>query len=343
MTDLPTAPRSPSHPPTLITLATRLLTREARLPRGSRLLIAISGGPDSMALLDVLARLRPKTGLTLVAHGVDHGLRDSAAAELDLAEAHAKALDVPFGRTSVVVTRGGNLQARARDARYAALHAAASREGASVIATGHHADDRAETVLLRLLRGAGPRGLAVLPPLAPAATATEASLLRPLLRARRSDIDAHIARHGIPFATDPSNVDDHYARTRVRAELLPLLEKMSPSIVEHLCALSDQLQDGGASEAVAALMERADGSPYHPDALPRAVQLALAALVHFPRKKASVELPRGLVATFDRGKHKIVVGEPSQAAGPHASERAERTAWPAWKHREGNGRHHNER
>ncbi|HEX3771607.1 MAG TPA: tRNA lysidine(34) synthetase TilS, partial [Polyangiaceae bacterium] len=152
-----------SHPPTLITLVRGLLRDEPLIARGTTVLAAVSGGPDSMALLHVLAGLRRERGFGLFAHGVDHGLRAEAAAELDLAEAFARTLDVPFSRTKVDVARGGNLQARARDARWGALERAAGAAGATRIATGHHADDRAETMLMRILRGTGVDGLAVLP------------------------------------------------------------------------------------------------------------------------------------------------------------------------------------
>jgi tRNA(Ile)-lysidine synthase len=221
-----------SHPPTLITIARAALRDHGLAPRGTRVLVAVSGGPDSMALLHVMALLRARHGFGLFAHGVDHGLRAEAAHELDLAESFSRDLDVPFSRTSVDVAPGGNLQARARDARWAALRAAALRVGADRIATGHHADDRAETLLMRLLRGTGARGLAVLPPL-------EGDRIRPLLRARRADIDAHIARHRVPHAIDPSNRDPRFLRARVRMQLLPELERLSPKIVEHLCALAD--------------------------------------------------------------------------------------------------------
>ena len=132
-----------SHPPTLITLV-RAAVREHRLiGRGTTILVAVSGGPDSMALLHVLALLRHELAFGLFAHGVDHGLRSAAAAELDVAERFARSLEVPFDRTRLVVAPGGNLQARARTARWEALRAAATRTGAQRIATGHHADDRA--------------------------------------------------------------------------------------------------------------------------------------------------------------------------------------------------------
>lgn len=187
-----------------------------------------------MALLHVLARLAPKHGFSLAAHGVDHGLRAEAGAELDLAQTLSAALGVPFGRSELRVAPGGNLQARARSARYAALEAARASAGADYIATAHHADDRAETVLLRLLRGAGPRGLAVLP-------ARSGLRLRPLLRARRSDVLAHLVRHALTFATDSSNQDRRFQRVRVREELMPLLVELSPGIVNHLNHLADAL------------------------------------------------------------------------------------------------------
>ncbi len=248
-------------------------------------LAAVSGGPDSMALLHVLARLAPKLGIDVRAHGVDHGLRAEARGELDVAAAVARDLGVPFGRSELTVARGGNLQARARAARYEALATAARAVNATAIATAHHADDRAETVLLRLLRGAGPRGLAVLPPRT-ALGETGLDLVRPLLRARREAVLAHLARHGVRFSADPSNRDPRYLRTRVRLELLPLLVGLSPGIVDHLVALADQLGH-----------ETTDGSSGFP--LPRATQDALAELMRSRSRSARVWLPGGLVATVD--------------------------------------------
>lgn len=230
-----------SHPPSLLRLAERLIRDERLIERGDTVLCACSGGPDSTALLSALARLRSRLGFGLVAHGVDHGLRPDAAAELDLAARHAASTGVPFGVTRVEVAPGGNLQARAREARRGALAVAARAAGACRIATGHTADDRAETFLLRLLRGAGPRGLAVLPPSAPLSAEPRLTLIRPLLLARRIDVTAHLTRHGLASAQDPSNTDARFLRARVRNELLPLLESMSPKVAEHLCALAEML------------------------------------------------------------------------------------------------------
>lgn len=250
------APRAGrSHPPTLATLALGTIREHALTRPGDVILCACSGGPDSSALLDVLAALRKKLRIDVVAHGVDHGLRPEAAAELALAHELAARLDVPFAITRVDVAPGANLQSRARVARLEALGAAARRAGAAAIATGHTADDRAETVLLRLLRGAGPRGLAALPPRAPLPGAAEGSpdLIRPLLAARRADVLAHLERHRIAFASDPSNADPRFSRVRVRRELLPLMEELSPRVVEHLCALADMIAEPASEQALSEL------------------------------------------------------------------------------------------
>lgn len=309
-----------ARPPSLLTLARRAFRGEATLPRGSTLLVATSGGPDSIALLDVSARLATELGLRIVAHGVDHGLREAAAAELDLAEDVAGRHGVPFARTRVVVARGGNVHARARKERFAALARAARAAGATAIATAHHADDRAETFLLRLLRGAGTTGLAVLPARAPLPAThggrpedgAPLELVRPLLRARRSDVRAHLARHALPSADDPSNDDVRFLRARVRGEVLPLLEAIGPGVVGHLEALADELVALRLSSGVSPLT------------LPRATQRALAALLaaetrseSAPMSPASghrppqVWLPGGLVVSRATPHDRSSTAEPS--------------------------------
>jgi tRNA(Ile)-lysidine synthase len=222
-----------SHPPALLRRTARTLREETSLGRGDRVVVAVSGGGDSIALLHVLARLRGELGLELVAHGVDHGLRAEAGAELDLAERLAGELGISFSRTVLAMTDGGNLQARARDARYAALDAVREREGAEWVATAHHANDRAETVLMRILRGTSPRGLAVLPAASP-------HRLRPLIRSPASAIVQHLTRHNLAHASDPSNRNPRFLRTRIRHELIPLLENLAPGATAHLNLLADE-------------------------------------------------------------------------------------------------------
>lgn len=281
-----------SHPPTLITTTRRTLFEDCGVQKSDRILVAVSGGGDSLALLHVLHRLALEYGFGLVAHGVDHGLRAEAAHELDLAESLADDCRVQFSRTVLHVTPGSNLQARARQARYEALRAAATSTGATLIATGHHADDRAETVLLRLLTGAGPRGLAVLPPRA-------GRLIRPMLRARRADVLSHLARHGISHAEDPTNRDRRYLRTRVRFDVLPLLESLAPEVSRHLCALADQLAATPSSTVL--------------DQAGREVQLGRAQLAELRRARrlglrgARIRLPGGQELWFDQQTGRVLV------------------------------------
>jgi tRNA(Ile)-lysidine synthase len=231
-----------SHPPALLKNVLRTLRAECRATAEDRILVAVSGGIDSMTLLHALSVLRPRLRFSLVAHGVDHGLREAAVQELDTAARFARQLEVPFSRSKVELRSGGNIQHRARELRYAALETAAEHLDATLIATAHHADDRAETVLLRLLRGAGPEGLAVLPVRA-------GRRIRPLVRATRADIAAHAERHRIPSHEDPSNADRRFLRSQVRHELLPLLERMSPGIRAHLNALADALLETQGADA----------------------------------------------------------------------------------------------
>ncbi|MBK6695690.1 MAG: tRNA lysidine(34) synthetase TilS [Myxococcales bacterium] len=297
-----------SHPPTLLTLARRALAGECGPVAGMSICVAVSGGRDSMALLQVLAKLAPQHGFTLSAHGIDHGLRAFAARELEGASLFAKSLGVPFRITRVDVERGGNLQARARDARHAAL-AAALPKGA-LLATAHHQDDRAETVLLRILRGASAEGLAVLP-------ARDGMRLRPFIRAGREAIDAHVKRHAIPYFDDPSNDDPRFMRTRVRREVLPLLESLDAGIVGHLTGLADDM--------IAHRQENPSDDADESLPLPRATRDALAALVSRKSSRTRIALPGGLSARFDAATQSVRIeaarGRPARrkAAQPDGS------------------------
>ena len=254
---------------------------ETQTARGERVLVACSGGLDSQVLLDVLAHVARDGRIAIIAHGVDHGLRAEARDELEHAARLAKERDVEFAITRVSLRPGSNLQARAREKRYAALHAAARSSRASLVATGHHLDDRAETVLIRILRGAPLAGLAVLPLRSHEKTQDR---LRPLLAARRSVLAAHAEKRSLPFALDPSNLDRRNLRVRVRLDVMPVLRALDPRIDEHLTGLADDAiryafeRDGGQAEtgdgkrnANATTRHRCPSSPAWARRAPRAV------------------------------------------------------------------------
>jgi tRNA(Ile)-lysidine synthase len=207
---------------------------------GLRVLLAVSGGADSMALLDGSAELAQGLGLTLGVACVDHQLREGARAELETVKVEAERRGVPFFGLTVELAQGGNLEARARALRYDALEQLRRREGFALIATAHTIDDQAETVLMRLLRGSALRGSAAI-------RARTGTLVRPMLRCRRAEARAHVQTRGVPFFTDPMNVDPRFLRARVRQELLPALVALSgDAALEHLAHFAGLAADDEA-------------------------------------------------------------------------------------------------
>jgi tRNA(Ile)-lysidine synthase len=203
---------------------------------GDTALSALSGGADSTALLGALAELRDAGELKgLVALHVDHGLREDSARDADSCAAVCARLGVELRRAKVLVA-AGNVQAAARKVRYATLLREASLAGATLIATGHTRDDQAETVLLRLLRGSGARGLAGIPP-------RRGIIVRPLIDRSRAEILAYLEERGLPHIEDPTNATPRFLRNRVRAEVLPALRAIAPHVESALARAADLLRD----------------------------------------------------------------------------------------------------
>jgi len=220
----------------MITSTVRRTVRErALVSPGGHVLVACSGGPDSTTLLHVLHRLRSELGVTLCVASVDHGLRSESASEVEQVGAFASSLGVPFHAVRVdLAAEGVSLQARARELRYQALQELARSQGATCIAVGHTQDDQAETVLARVLRGAGLRGLGGIE------ARRSDGVIRPLLDCSRLSVRAYAVDRALPFVDDPSNHQRAFERVRIRHEVLPALLAEDPRVVEHLCALSDE-------------------------------------------------------------------------------------------------------
>ncbi len=218
----------------------------------SPVVVACSGGPDSLALLAIAARalLRP------VAVHIDHGLREGSDADSKVVQDAAKVLGVEWQSIVVDVGNGPNLEARARSARYSALAKARADLGATAILTGHTADDLAETVLINTLRGAGLSGLAGIP-------RRNGDVVRPLLDMRRDDVRAVAMTLGVTPVDDPSNADEIHRRNWIRhtvmpllsegagRDLVPLLARQAAVIAEDVAlldALADELLSRAGSE-----------------------------------------------------------------------------------------------
>ncbi|MEU9738190.1 tRNA lysidine(34) synthetase TilS [Micromonospora chersina] len=216
--------------------AVRLAVRRALagLPGAGPVLVACSGGADSLALAAATAFVAPRLGRSAGLVTVDHGLQPGSAerAERVARWAAESGLDPVEVVPVTVAGRPGGPEAAAREARYAALVAAARRHGAAGVLLGHTRDDQAETVLLALARGAGPRGLSGMPA---RRELDGVPLLRPLLDVPRDDTREACAALGLTPWADPHNVDPAYARSRVRADLLPaLVEALGPGVVGNL-------------------------------------------------------------------------------------------------------------
>ena len=201
------------------------------------LVISVSGGPDSLTLLDILARFIPAERL-VVAH-LDHGLRPASAGEAAAVarEAAARGLRYRGERAPLAGAprpTGVSPEAAGRAARYDFLARVAEDAGAAAAVVGHNADDQAETVLLHLLRGAGAAGLRGMSSAAPLPGRPELWLLRPLLGVPRSAIEAYCQEAGLRPAVDESNADPTFTRNRIRHELLPLLATYNPQIAQRL-------------------------------------------------------------------------------------------------------------
>jgi tRNA(Ile)-lysidine synthase len=221
----------------------RLAVRRALtgLEPGATVIVALSGGADSLALAAATAFEAPKLGLRAVSLTVDHGLQDGSTDAATAAAAKAQALGLEARVVRVEVGAEGGPEAAARDARYAALGDGARAAGASAILTGHTLDDQAETVLLGLARGAGAVSLQGM---AEASDLDGVTLLRPLLSVRRSTTRAACMAEGLEPWDDPHNAEPRFARVRVRETVLPVLEsELGPGIAEALARTAAQLRE----------------------------------------------------------------------------------------------------
>ena len=212
------------------------------LRAGEHVLAGLSGGADSVCLLAVLDRLKPEMNLTISAAYLDHGLRPAETPEeidfcRDLCGAfdisfHVRRLDVLMHAKSEKMSK----QESARELRYRALQEIAASVNAHRIAVGHHADDQAETILMRLFRGTGPSGLAGIPPV-------RKNIIRPLIDVERKHIEAFLDAEGIAFMVDSSNLRDDYMRNKLRHHVMPAIKSLNCDVIKTMSRTAEICRD----------------------------------------------------------------------------------------------------
>jgi tRNA(Ile)-lysidine synthase len=215
------------------------------IKKGDRILVAVSGGADSVCLFKALLMLKSELGVELVVANMDHCLRGTESkSDSGFVRLLAKREGTDLFYKKVDVRSGGkkgiSTEERAREKRYAFLKKAAAEKSCSVIATGHTMDDQAETVLMRVLKGSSLAGVAGIPP-----TREEGrfKVVRPLIRTERKEIESFLKRNGASFVSDSSNKEQKYLRNKVRLKILPYLEKENPRLKRTLTNLADSVRE----------------------------------------------------------------------------------------------------
>ena len=234
----------------------KFIEKHGMLSAGERVLVAVSGGPDSVALLHTLCDLRHELKLHLEVAHLQHGIRGQAAKDdARLVQGLAEELNLPFHTKEVSIPHmrsragKGNIEALARRERYFFFAEVARPQNLNKIATAHTEDDQAETVLMWLLRGAGGKGLGGMAPiqainLAGAESSKELTIIRPLLAVTKEELLSFLEKKGLEYRLDPSNEDTVYLRNWIRLELLPLLKgRIDSGVPSRLAQLAEILRD----------------------------------------------------------------------------------------------------
>ena len=300
------------------------ISRYRLIQAGDIVVLAVSGGIDSVVMAHLLMGLRERLDFQPVLANFNHKLRSEAEEEMSFVAQLAQDWGVPFHGGSADIGKlaiGHNLQDVARRERYAFLRQVAFRYNGAFIATAHHRDDQAETVLLHLLRGSGPAGLAGISP-------KENDLIRPMLCLSRDEIQSYATQHRIEYRQDESNFTTKYRRNRIRLELLPKLEAFNPQIKSTLNAMADICREEDSlleDLAENALVEALDGED----------RLSVEALSHLPmalrrrviRKLFCLQAGDGAELTFSQVEAALSLSEEQAVSLPGGLYLYRRDGW----------------
>lgn len=238
---------------TLLNTFISALTGPCGVNKGDSVLGCVSGGMDSMVLLDLMHSACRPLDLKLGVIHVDHGLRKGESVQdARFVQKRCQELSVRFHLVELKMTPGmANVEEEARTRRYDAIHACMQDHGYAFAATGHSLDDQAETILYRIIRGTGIRGLAGMEFMRPD------GIIRPMLGIKRSHVAEYARLQGIPYKSDTTNDDTRLARNNIRADIIPLLEKINPQAVRSIASLANiAREEGAALEKMAIALEQ---------------------------------------------------------------------------------------
>ncbi len=231
----------------ILTQVQNTIANKGLIKKGDRVLVCVSGGPDSIALLHLMVDLRKHYDIELAVAHLDHMLRGrQSAADANFVKRITAKLGIPFVIEKKNVKKIANspkmsIEERAREARYNFYQRAAKKTGANKIATGHNMDDQAETILMRFVKGSGSRGLSGIPY---KRQLGHTQVIRPLLDVKRADIEEYLKKHRLPSRVDASNFKTFYLRNKIRHILMPFLEKeFNPKIKENLKSIAKNLSN----------------------------------------------------------------------------------------------------
>jgi len=284
-------------------LAVRQFLSRPALARGrKRLIVACSGGADSVALLHAAASAGKALGWQVAVLHCQHGLRGRASqADADSVAQHCADLDLPLRIFEARLGRGAGVEERAREWRRQCYAKAAAETGSNLVLLAHHARDQAETLLLNLVRGSGPAGAAAMLDWAPLQPGPGPRLGRPFLGLEPAALRRWLRHRGLAWREDASNLDQRLARNRIRLAVLPLLESINPKAVDHLAAYAR----GQASAKHAAPLERGLG-------LDRGARHRVSALLL--RGQGSTDLGHGKRLEVSNGNARIWMANPAVQA-----------------------------
>jgi len=294
------------HPTEKLVLAT--IREHEMIGSGDRVIVAVSGGPDSVCLLEILLRLRATLNISLMMAHLDHGLRPGEdERETEFVEGLARRLGITCAcerASQLANARGSCLEEKAREIRYRFFEGVLDKFNAQRLALGHNKNDQSETVVMNMLRGSGSTGLSGMPPI------RDNRYIRPLIGITREEILTYVREKGLAYMTDSSNLDKKYLRNRIRLELMPILLTYQPRLIDHLedlaflCREENSFMEGEAEKWLQEMIRFTSGQSF--DISIEALK-GLPVAIQYRVIRAAIQRAKGNLRRIDFGHIRTII------------------------------------